>query len=162
MIIRLSQKLGRKIGVQPAQSLPLHSNPFADWSAHLFTAERAQYIILTNTTSLYSVMTFGRGITNDGKFLGRMIGVLGEFLRDDGFNFIWERLISPETTSVHFSKNYNRSVTGSMNEMIQCAKYLLIEREMSPFDVSSDLNGMPMSMIEHVCPRDEFSSQTLD
>lgn len=161
MIIRLSQKLGKKIGVQPTQTLLLHSNPFADWSAHLFTADRTQYIILTNTTSLYSVMTFGRGITNDGKFLGRMTGVLGEFLRDDGFNFIWERLISPDITSVRFSKSYNRVVTGSINEIVRCAKYLLIIREMSPFEVSNDLNEMPMSMIEHVFPRDEFRSQTL-
>ena len=162
MIVRLSHKLGSKIGVQPAQSLPLHSNPFADWSAHLFTAEKTQYIILMNTTSLYSVMTFGRGITNDGKFLGRMTGVLGEFLRDDGLALIWQRLISPETASIRFSKSYNRAVTGSMNEIVRCAKYLLIIREMSPFEVSSDLNEMPMSMIEHVFPRDEFRSQTLD
>jgi hypothetical protein len=162
MIIRLSHKLGRKIGVQPMQTLLLHSNPFADWSAHLFTVERAQYIILTNTTSLYSVITFGRGITNDGEFIGRMTSVLGEFLRDDGLAFIWQRLISPETTSVRFSKSLNRSVTGSINEMIQCAKYLLINRDMSPFEVSNDLNEMPMSMIEHVVPRDEFISQTLD
>ena len=161
MIIRLSHKLGRKIGVQPMQSLPLHSNPFADWSAHLFTAEKTQYIILTNTTSLYSVMTFGRGITNDGKFLGRMTGVLGEFLRNDGLAFIWQRLISPETASIRFSKSYNRVVTGSINEIVRCAKYLLIIREMSPFEVSNDLNEMPMSMIEHVFPRDEFRSQTL-
>ncbi len=89
MIIRLSHQLGKKIGVKTTQSFPLHSNPFADWSAHLFTADRTQYIIMVNTTSLYSVMTFGRGITNDSKFLGRMTSVLGEFLRDDGFTFIW-------------------------------------------------------------------------
>jgi hypothetical protein len=33
--------------------MPLDENPYADWSCHLFTADRTQYIILSNTASLY-------------------------------------------------------------------------------------------------------------
>ena len=162
MIIRLSHRLGSKIGVKPTQSIPLHSNPFADWSAHLFNVERIQYIIMVNTISLYSVMTFGKGITDEDKLFERMIDALKELLQKDEFHFIWERLILPETTSVRFSKSYNRAVIGSMNDMIRCAKYLLMYRRMSPLEISSDLNEMPMSMIEHIFPIDEFRSQTLD
>ena len=162
MLIRLSHRLSRKIGVKPTQLLPLHSNPFADWSANLFTVERVQYIIMTNTTSLYSVMTFGQGITNAGKFFKKITYVLSELLLNDGFNFIWERLILPETVSIHFSRSYNRAVIGSMNEIVRCAKYLFAYRDMSPLKVSSELNEMPMSMIEHIFPIDEFRSQTLD
>ncbi len=46
--------------------------------------------------------------------------------------------------------------------MIQAAKYLLIEREMAPYEVAVDLNGMIMSMIEHSSPRVEFRMQQLD
>ena len=42
---------------------------FADWSAHLFTAERTQYILISNTASLYSMVMFGRGITDDCRFI---------------------------------------------------------------------------------------------
>jgi uncharacterized protein DUF6933 len=45
--------LGKKIHLAPARWLPADANPFADWSAHLFTAERVQYLMLTNTASLY-------------------------------------------------------------------------------------------------------------
>ncbi len=117
---------------------------------------------MVNTTSLYSVMTYGRGITKDSRFLDRMTGVLEEFLRDDGFAFIWERIISPETASIRFSKSLSRSVTGSMNNMIRAAKYLLINREMAPYEVAIDLNGMIMSMIEHRFPRVEFRMQQPD
>jgi Domain of unknown function (DUF6933) len=41
MIIRLSQKLAKKIKVTPTRVLSPDANPFADWSAHLFTADRA-------------------------------------------------------------------------------------------------------------------------
>jgi len=69
MIFRLSQKLAQKIEEAPKVCFPLDPNPFADWSATVFTADRAQYILLTNTPSLYSVVTFGRGVTHDGQFL---------------------------------------------------------------------------------------------
>jgi len=62
MIFRLSQKLNTKIKAGTLQSLPLHENPFADWSAHLFVADRTQYIILSNTKSLYSVVMFGKAL----------------------------------------------------------------------------------------------------
>ena len=44
MIFRLSQKLATKIKTVAPRSLPLNSNPFADWSASVFTAARAQYV----------------------------------------------------------------------------------------------------------------------
>lgn len=73
MIIRLTQKLGDKLGVKLRQSLPRDPNPFADWTAHLFTAQRTQYILLANTASLYSVVLFGRGLTHEGVFLSRAL-----------------------------------------------------------------------------------------
>jgi len=61
MILRVTAKLGKKIKSIPTETLPLDADPFADWSAHLFTAERRQYILLANTTSLYTVVMPGRG-----------------------------------------------------------------------------------------------------
>jgi len=43
MIFRLSQKLNKKIKAGPLKAVPLDDNPYADWSCHLFTADRAQY-----------------------------------------------------------------------------------------------------------------------
>jgi hypothetical protein len=48
MIFRLSQKLAKKLKEGTLPPLPLDENPYADWSAHLFTADRTQYILLTN------------------------------------------------------------------------------------------------------------------
>ena len=58
MILRLSQKLAKKLKEGTLTSLPLDENHYADWSAHLFTADRTQYIIVTNTQSLYSVVMY--------------------------------------------------------------------------------------------------------
>src|SRR5262245_42497949 len=61
MIFRLSHKLNAKIKAGALRSLPLHENPLADWSAHLFVAGRTQYLLLSNTRSLYSTVLYGKG-----------------------------------------------------------------------------------------------------
>ncbi len=156
MIVRVSGKLGKKIHVSPAKSQPVAPNPFADWSAHLFTADRAQYILVTNTPSLYSMVMCGRGITDDSEFLSRITSYMREFTRDDGHAFLFERLIAPSTARVAFSNALNRAVTGSMNDLVFQAKFHLIEQEMSPYDTSFLLNGVPMSYLKYDNPRTAF------
>ena len=162
MIIRLTQKLGKKIGVQPTRSLPLDANPYADWSARLFTADRTQFILITNTPSLYSVVTYGRGITDDNTFIQRMMNCLNEFLHDDGHAFLFERLIAPASTQIQFSKALNRSVTGSMNDLEFFAKVHLFEDDLSPHETAIRLNDMPMSTLEHYNARDEFRAMKIE
>jgi len=62
MIIRLSAKLAARFDFTPPKILPLDDNPLADWSGHVFTAARTQFMILTNTASLYSTVFYGRGM----------------------------------------------------------------------------------------------------
>ena len=158
MMFRLTQKIGRKIGVAPTRCLPLDKNPFVDWCAHLFTAERVQYVIMTNTPSLYSMVMFGRGITDDNQFLKRALSYMGEFMTDDGYEFVFHRLIVPRTGRISFSKVGNRRVLGSINDLVLQAKFHLIEGELSPFDASFRLNETPMSFLEHSNPREVFRS----
>lgn len=42
MILGLSQKLNTKIKAGKLEEMPLDHNPYADWSCHLFTADRTQ------------------------------------------------------------------------------------------------------------------------
>ncbi len=156
MIVRVSAKLGTKIHLNPAKSLPADPNPFADWSAHLFTADRAQYILVTNTASLYSMVMIGKGITDDCRFLDEVTSYMSEFIRDDGHTFIFERLIAPSMVHVSFSKALNRAVTGSMNDLVFQAKVRLIEQEMSPYDTSLLLNDVPMGYLKYDMPRQAF------
>src|SRR5260370_16059986 len=90
MIFRLSQKLNAKIKAGTLGALPLHENPFADWSAHLFLADRTQYILLSNTKSLYSTVMYGKGITNDSGFIERALSSIREFMEVDGQGAAYE------------------------------------------------------------------------
>ena len=154
MIFRLSQKLGRKIGVTPPECIPMDTNPLADWTAHLFTAQRAQYIIITNTPSLYSTVMYGRGITTDSRFLEQALSCMREFLAHDGNGLVFEKLIVPDTRRVIFSRSLNRSVTGSMNDLVSQAKLYLAISDESPFDISFKLNETPLSYLKYLSPRE--------
>ena len=147
MIIRLSQALAKKLKEGTLPAVPLDDNPYADWSAHLFTADRTQYIIVANTKSLYSVVMYGRGITDYSEFIGRALNSLREFMEDDGQAFVYQRLIAPTSGSVRFAKALDRSVTGSINELVKFAKIWLEEDELSPFDVGFRLNDTLLSAL---------------
>ena len=73
MIFRLSQKLATKLKEGNLPAVPLDENPYADWSAHLFTVARTQYIIVANTRALYSVVIYGKGITDYSEFISRAL-----------------------------------------------------------------------------------------
>jgi hypothetical protein len=164
MIFRLSQRLNSKIKAGTLRALPLHDNPFADWSAHLFVAGRTQYILLSNTKSLYSTVLYGRGITDDSDFIERALSSIREFMQDDGLEFVYRRFLAPASASVRFAKALNRTVTGSMNELIHDATFMLAEGDLSPHDVGVELNDILLSALAqdessgYGRPRDAFKA----
>jgi hypothetical protein len=164
LIFRLSQKLNAKLKVGQTSALLLHDNPFADWSAHVFVAGRSQYVILSNTKSLYSTVLHGKGITDASKFIDRALSSIREFIQDDGREFVYRRLIAPATRAVRFAKALDRSVTGSMNDLINHATGWLAESELSPHDVGTRLNDTLLSALgpsrsdKYGKPREAFTA----
>ena len=162
MIFRLSQKLAKKIKIAPTVCIPLDPNPFVDWSANLFTADRAQYVIVTNTSSLYSMVMHGRGISDDSEFIDAVLTHMREFMPSDGNEFMFRRFIAPASGVVRFSKALNRSVTGSMNDLVYHATMWLTEGELSPFDTSFKLNEIPFSALDYKNPREVFKGLNVE
>jgi len=146
MIFRLSQKLNTKIKAGRLESIPADENLLADWSAHLFSVDRAQYILLSNTRTLYSVVFPGKGITNDRLLIGEAMSSLRDFLRADNLEFVYHQFIIPATASVSFAKALDRSVTGSMIDLIKFATSVIGDGT-SPLLVGSTLNLIPMSAL---------------
>ncbi len=158
MIIRLTEKLGRKIGIVPTESLPLAENSLLDWSAHLFTVGRIQYILLTNTPSLYSIVMFGRGSKSGSSFLRIATREMWEYMRLDEHEFTFKLFIEREMSDVSWSKALNRSVTGSVNDFVQMARYLLDEDRLPLYEISDFLNETPMKYLGYARPSDVFRS----
>jgi len=69
-----------------------------------------------------------------------------DFTADDGEQFIYRKFIAPSSGSVSFTKALNRSVTGSINDHIHAAKFML-EDVMASSDIGYRLNETPMSAL---------------
>ena len=147
MTFRLSQKLNAKIKIGTLRARPLDENPFADWSSHLFVADRTQYVIVSNTKSLYSTVMYGKGITNDRQFIDRAFSSVREFMEEDGQAFLYHQFVAPSGGTIRFAKALDRVVTGSIKELVGHATAMLVEGELSPFDVGFKLNDMWLSAI---------------
>lgn len=157
-IFRISAKLGKKIHLGHDQAVSPSPNPLLDWSADLFAANRTQYILITNTASLYSMVMYGKGVTSETRFLGDTIAAMRDVMKADGFLPIFEDAIAPSFYPAALAKRANRSVIGSMNDLIYQARLRLVQGEVSPYDTSFFLNSTLMSYIDYKPPREEFQS----
>ena len=158
MIFRLTAKLARKIGLDP---LPLLSrvkgkDPLLDWSAHLFTVQRTQYILVTNSESLYSLVMPGRGITTGRQFVHSVGTGLQAFVAAQGSNLMGVKDLPWQGRDTFFSKANDRRILGSMNDFIFQAKIRLEEGQQTPLEVSFYLNETPMSYLKHRSPKEVF------
>ena len=87
------------------------------------------------------------GITDDSRFIERALSTIREFMEDDGQQFAYRKFIAPASGTVSFGKALNRSVTGSMNDLVKFAKMYLVEDDIAPHEVGFKLNDMPMSAL---------------
>ena len=158
MILRLTAKLAQKIGLDSLPALPYDKGgrPLLDWHAHLFTVQRVQYILATNTASLYSLVMPGRGITTGRQLVQALRGGLQTFLAGKGQqpNALMNLLV-PER-DVSFAKITDRRILGSMNDLIFQSKIRLGEGGQALFTVSHYLNETPMSYLKYRSPKDLF------
>ncbi len=65
----------------------------------------------------------------------------------DGQAFVYQRFMVPASGTVKFARASNRSVTGSINELIKFAEYMLADDDISPFDAGFRLNDILLSAL---------------
>jgi hypothetical protein len=156
MIIRFSKKLSEKIKESDLPVVPPADNPYLDWHAHVFRHQRAQYIMVSNSKSLFSIFIHGSGVTDFQKFFGRMSDTLRDTLHDLGADLIYQRIIALDIGSIRLAKAQDKRIIGSMNEHIGLALAILDEEEISPYDLSFRINEQILTIIKYASPKEAF------
>ena len=144
MILRLSQNLNSRIKGGTLAVLARHENPLLDWSAHVFAAGRAEYVLLSNTASLYSAVLDAAALRDEGRFTERVVGVIRAVL--EGAGHVLDERVTP-VEPVLFAKSLGRSVTGSINELITHAIAFLADGDVPVADVNVRLNDILLSAL---------------
>jgi len=70
-----------------------------------------------------------------------------DFTADAARQFAFRKYIAPVGDEIHFGKARNRSVTGSMNQLIGYAEGLLNEARLTPDEVGFKLNDFLLSAL---------------
>ena len=162
MVIHFTEKLNRKLKIGPLTGSDINCGAHRRWYANLFTAQRVQYILTTNASSLFSVVMYGRGITDESEYLNQFLSTLREYLIESDMRMIFERIIAPETKTFTFLKTNDRSVLASMNDMVRTSKAMLEIKEMSPWDLSKEINMTPFGALGYGHPQEVFAKMPLD
>ena len=160
MIFRLTAKLAKKIGLDPLPVLPCDNgkDPLLDWNAHLFTVQRTQYILVTNTESLYSLVMPGRGIPTERQFIQSVRTGLQAFVAGQGHHLREVKALLSQDQDTFFSKIIDRRILGSMNDLIFQSKFRLEEGQQTLFTVSYYLNETPLSYLKYRSPKEVFQN----
>lgn len=148
MHLRLTNDLAAKLKAKPEPRLPLADDPLIDFSAHLFRFDRSQYILVSHTTTLFSTIIPARGLHTGHALAVAALTSMSETLEHMGLLEAYQSRLSPGSRVVRLGKALNRSVTGSMNELILAATW-----RMSPdiplLQVGFFLNGNLLSILKH-------------
>jgi hypothetical protein len=160
MILRLPQTLNARLGGGPLAASASHANPLLDWSVRAFVAGRTEYVLLSNTRSLYSVVLDGVAGEKRSRLAERVGGVVAVILDAAGQLAAVGNELAPE--SVRFAKALDRSVTGSMNELVAYAEVLLADGHLSVPKVGVRLNDLLLSALarageKYGTPREAFA-----
>lgn len=147
MIFRLTKSLNARFKAGAMEALPLHENPLLDWSAHLFPVGRRNFILLSNTGSLLSAVVSGLGVTSEKRFRDRAFDGIRACLAALGHESLTRTLLADDNGTVRFAKALNRSVSGSMNELVKCAEFCMSERELTLAEVGDRLNDTLLSAL---------------
>lgn len=107
---------------------------------------------------------FSPGMTGDQLKLGidHAMGCLQELMIEDGFEFIFRRFLIPAAGTVRFSKALNRSITGSMNDLVYHAKVYLVKMGLLPLEASIRLNEVPFGALHYRNARVVFGSLNVE
>lgn len=161
MIFRLPQTLNARLGGGPLAATVSHTNPLLDWSVRAFAAGTKASVLLSNTRSLYSVVLDGVPGETRTQLAERVGGAVGGILDGAGRLAGVGNELAPE--SVRFAKALDRSVTGSMNELVAYAEMLLVGGDLSVPEVEVRLNDFLLSALarageKYGTPREAFAA----
>ena len=147
MIFRLSQALNARVKTGPLEVLALHENPLLDWSAHEFPVGRSRFILVSNTVSLLSAVVSAKGVTSETSFRDRAFDGIRACLTALGHEPLARTLIADDAGPVRYAKALNRSVSGSMNELVKCAEFCMSGGELTLPEVGDRLNDTLLSAL---------------
>jgi hypothetical protein len=150
-VLHCTKKAQDRLKTKPVDSSAEPTTRLGNWYCHEFTASRHKYMMFVNERTLLAITISVKGLKTSDSILEFFkqrffeTFLLLEWHEDNFMSELWEM------DEVVFSKTANRSVLGSMNELVAHAKFAS-----SYHDIAVDspamfefLAGMPLGGNEY-------------
>lgn len=119
MIFRLTQKVLKEFAKTPPALVERPEGAFfTDWYVNFFLFDRKKHLIFTEAASLFSFVVPGVSRQEIQALAGRFRKELARALFDEHFTAAEMTIVLERIGEMEFGKTINRSVLGSMNELI--------------------------------------------
>lgn len=147
IVLRPTLKLARQLNLGPLPDAAEATNTHCDWCVRPFGVGRIHYLIFTNTASLFSFVTRKKGVTNAKTLFGAFRTVLEDYLCATEREGIFKQMIAPAVGECTFARCLDRSVVGSMNDLVFQACCYIEPADLHPFEIFDRLNSAPMGAL---------------
>lgn len=157
LTLRPTKKLARQLGIQIPTVPPAVPSRIADWCVHTFLLGNDHWLVFCNTASLYPVFAGGRGVT-DGESLARRVGGMVPTVLQANRLTQQAGIFTAALTDFQWAPIPDRSVLGSISEMIYLADPWFDDAGLTPAVLSKKLGNAPMSALGMNSPARAFAS----
>lgn len=157
MVFHLTQRLRKKLKVEPETGSHAVANPLLRWYAHLFFSKREQWILATNEATLLSLLMPGRGLSNPAKFADYFHVLLEDYLEALLLREVYEQLVEPYAGEFVIAKTESRSMLASMNDTIYCSKHYVCDTDFTILELTDLASNIPKSAIPQIFPLDALA-----
>ena len=147
LTLRPTKKLAKQLGLRIPSAPPVVKSRVADWCVHIFPIGQEPWLIFCNTASLYPVFAKGLGVTDDETLIRRAVGMVLLVLRENGYSPQAKIIERDLTLGVQWAPIPDRSVLGSVSEMIWLADPHFDDANLTPAILSQRLGTTPMSTL---------------
>ncbi len=155
MIFRVTNKLAKRIHVNPAPLPEEEVSPYIDWASNSFIANRSHYIVLMNSRTLLSTVLPAKGITNTKKFAAEALRSIETILEYYSFDQVFKTQIEPASNNVMFTKVANPKLNGYMVDLVHHARDHICNG-LSTLVTATRLNQIPQLKMEEAFPIEAF------
>jgi hypothetical protein len=162
MVFRFTKNAIKKLKLPKLSTVEKSNNLLNGWFVNVFyTKKRYKYFITTNAKTLFSVIIHGRSVVDDNVFFKDLFYSLRELLINNDCEYFYKRFIEPNIYQITLSNTNDRSIIGSMNDLIINAKVALDYHKLSPYDASKYINEAPMGLINMSSPGRYIKEMTI-
>jgi len=161
VILRLSPRLASKIKSGTLQQIDQHENHLLDWSCRLFVAQRTEFILISNTASMFSCVFPSVEVADCDRLVDRMLVALRVLMFDNEQEANFHELAKVSAVGVTIARSRDRSLAMSMNDHVHSTKLYLADG-LNTDEVGQRLNNTRMAILtpsrrrHFVMPKDVF------